>query len=235
MPAHESLFHKQAILCPHCGLEEPATIWDGINARTDPDLKERLLRKRLQSHVCANCGLDFILAEPLVYHDPALRLLVVVIPDAAPEERAPEADAAPRYDDPAVAARMARAACGFEPAPADGYTLRMVPDYNHLIEKIHLADHGRDDRLIEVLKVAIRRNPTPGKPTSGIAEILYAGEQDEEMCFMIRDGEGAWFQLELDAALYSNAARVMGGALGPEGQWAVIDTAYAVDLINRLS
>ncbi len=233
MSVHESLFHKQAILCPHCGLEEQATIWDGVNAQTDPDLKQRLLRKTLQHHVCSNCGLDFILAEPLVYHDPARRLLLILAP--VPATDAPGDAAREHVDDPHIAGRLARAICGFTPTPADGYTLRMVSDYNHLIEKIHLADHARDDRLIEVLKVAVRRNPMPGAPAAAIADMLYAGEQDDVLRFMVRDEKGNWFQMELDAALYQNAVEVVGAALEGEGQWAVIDAAYAVALINRLS
>ena len=49
MPTPESLFHKQIILCPRCGSEENATIWDIVNVQSDPDLKDRLLRKALQS------------------------------------------------------------------------------------------------------------------------------------------------------------------------------------------
>jgi ribosomal protein S27AE len=229
MPTPESLFHKQLILCPRCGSEENATLWDIVNAQSDPDLKERLLRKVLQSHECANCGEVFVLAEPMAYHDPDRRLLIAVLPVVAQDDRR---DKAPLPPDPLVAGRMALAALGHELDVAEGYTLRLVTDYNHLIEKIHLADHGRSDRVIEVLKVAVRRNPSPGAPVSGIEEMLYLTERDGVLLFMIRDGEGAWLQMELDAAIYDNVEHVMGETLRDDGEWAVIDTAYAVEVIN---
>ncbi len=230
MPTPESLFHKQIILCPRCGSEENATLWDIVNAQSDPDLKDRLLRKTLQSHECANCGADFVFAEPMAYHDPDRKLLIAVLPVATPED---DREEPPQPPDPLVAGRMALAALGHEPDLAEGYTLRLVTDYNHLIEKIHLADHGRSDRVIEVLKVAVRRNPSPGAPASGIEEMLYLTERDGVMLFMIRDGEGAWIQMELDDAIYDNVEHVMGDALRDDGQWAVVDTAYAVEAINR--
>ena len=229
MPIPESLFHKQIILCPRCGSEENATLWDIVNVQSDPDLKQRLLRKTLQSHECANCGAAFVLAEPMAYHDPDRKLLVAVLPVVEPDPDRQEDIPPP---DPLVAGRMALAALGHEPDPEEGYTLRLVIDYNHLIEKIHLADHGRSDRVIEVLKVAISRTPSPDAPASGIEEMPYLTERDGGLFFMIRDGEGAWLQMELDDALYDNVERVMGEALRDDGEWAVVDTAYAVEAIN---
>jgi len=228
MSDRESLFHKSLILCPRCGSEENATIWDGVNAVTDPDLKDRLLRKTLQNHVCANCGLDFAMAEPMVYHDPGLRLMIVVRPEA-------DGEAPVQIADPDALGRAAAAVCGISPAPGDGWTLRLVGDYNHLIEKIHLADHARSDRLMEVVKVAVRRQAGPDDPVADAVEMLYLTEAGSSLAFLLRDSQGAWFRMELDAGVYDNTERLLGAALRDDGRWAVVDTAYAVDAINRMA
>ena len=233
MNTQESLFHKALILCPKCGSEEPATIWDCVNARTDPDLKDRLLRKILQSHACANCGLEFAMAEPLVYHDPDRRLMIVVLPKVDPDQV--EAPAAELAADSARLDRIAETVCGKTPAPQDGYRLRLVNEYNEMIEKIHIDDNDHNDRIMEVVKVAVRKNTETPAPPAGIAALFYLSEKDGEMTFLVRDGDGAWYGMNLPDSVYANTENLLGEALTDDGKWAVIDTAYAVEQINRFS
>ena len=225
MPVQESLFHKALIVCPQCSSEEDATIWDCINASSDPDLKDRLLRKTLQNHVCSNCGLDFAMAEPLVYYDPKQLLLIAVLPGSG--ER-PDIDFS-RLD------RLAEAACGFVPTASDGYSLRLVDDYNQMIEKIHLSDHGRNDRLMEIVKIAVRKNPVASAPPSGIDALFYLSEEQGDLSFLARGKDGAWYQMILPDDIYNNTERLLGETLRDDGKWVTVDAAYAVEAINRLS
>ena len=226
MTIQESLFHKAMILCPKCGSEEPATIWDCVNAQTDPDLKDRLLRKVLQSHTCANCGLEFAMAEPLVYHDPDRRLMIIVLPHADP---------ARLEVDPDRLNRIAEGVCGTVPTPQDGYQLRLVGEYNEMIEKIHINDNNLSDRVMEVVKVAVRKNSETPAPPAGIAALFYLSEQEGEMTFLVRDGDGAWYGMNLPGSVYANTENLLGETLRDDGNWAVVDTAYAVGQINRFS
>ena len=77
----ESQFYHEDITCPVCLYEEPATKWTVINAATDPDLKDRLLRKQIHQQICSNCGNLYLIVQPLLYLDPAAQLIIYCHPD----------------------------------------------------------------------------------------------------------------------------------------------------------
>ena len=153
-----SQFHRAWVQCPRCLNDIDAVIWDVVDAAADPDLKERLLQKKIQQQDCLNCGHAFILAEPLLYREDQHQLLVFYTPGidepasagpTAPEAVAgsPEAvvgthDAVVGTPDAAAASTFAAAAAPVLPVPdpgaLPGWRLRRVGDYNSLIETIHI-------------------------------------------------------------------------------------------------
>ncbi|MEZ4518307.1 MAG: CpXC domain-containing protein [Chloroflexota bacterium] len=68
------------ITCPNCGTPYTADIYQVIDARRQPQLKEMLLSGQLNYAVCPNCGAGGRIATPLLYHDPDHDLFMVHVP-----------------------------------------------------------------------------------------------------------------------------------------------------------
>ncbi len=204
-----SRFHRSLVTCPRCSNDIDGVIWDMIDAGSDPDLKDKLFRKQIQEQECQNCGETFVLAEPLIYREDQHQLLVFYWPAERGE------DAPLPY-----------------PEHFPGMRLRRVRQYNELIELVHIADHHFDDRLMAVVKVAIRSrgllDPVP-------EEIHFLTADDRTMRFLVRSADGEWFTVDFPTDLYRNTESLFSDDLEPDEGWQTIDETSAVARINRLS
>lgn len=231
----QSHFHRATISCPRCLNEIDAVIWDVIDAGTDPDLKDRLLQKRIQQQVCLNCGNEFILAEPLLYREDRCQLLVFYTPASA----SPAALAAAKAGGAAfptdasqseAAAQAAGTLAATDPSGIPGWHLRLVTDYNSLIETIHIYDHFCDDRLMAVVKVAIAaQGCLDPEPTA----LHFLTADDTALRFMARTADGDWFSVDYPPDIYTNTEVMFKDALPPEQGWLTVDTAFGAGLIRE--
>jgi len=222
----ETTFHQVLAQCPVCLNEDTLTIWDMIDASTDPDLKEKLLRKTLQSLDCRNCGNATLIASPLTYLDPDQGLLIECRPDLDPAEL--ENRLGQLRQDPELAGELAGDSC-----------LRLVASMNDLIEKIHAREQQLDDRVLEIVKLAVLRH---GSGETAIAELRFVRAGADELHFVLRNDEG-WFQYALPAQAYDNAAqlldRLIDTGLLPEldndPSFMLVDQAFAARCLEILT
>lgn len=206
-------FHQRLVQCPVCLNEETITIWDVIQASEDPDLRERLLRKSLQTFECRICGTGTPLAEPMLYEDPTHRLRIESRPDlttpAALRERLAELQNWPEQP---------------------GWQQRLTASTNDLIEKIHLREPGLDDRAMALVKLAVINNPSEGE---AVHELYFVALTGEELVFMAGMASGEWYQLYLPLAAYRNAVEILGDQLQATADgWQLIDRAYAQAVLD---
>jgi len=68
------------VSCPACGTAYIVPVQNVIDVGRSPRLKTMLLQGRLNVGTCPRCGTGSLLAMPMVYHDPAKELLLVLIP-----------------------------------------------------------------------------------------------------------------------------------------------------------
>ncbi len=232
----ESSFEKKPAECPVCLNEESFTFWNIINGDSDPDLKDRLLRKQIHRQVCSNCGHTFILQHPLLYLEPSRRLMIYCHAGL-----------------PAADIRSRQAAL---PAPA-GWTLRLAEDYNQLIEKIHLSDHHCDDRIMELVKLAVLRQQAANAMNDGAGRedeaedrpepdmeddvrpfktLYFLTADDHLLRFMALDQDEQWLSFDLDSTAYLNTERLLDGRLEDgAAKWQVIGSDYAAEWLRRLA
>ncbi|NLC83481.1 MAG: hypothetical protein GX749_00180 [Ruminococcaceae bacterium] len=213
-----SRFHRSLIQCPKCLNDIDAVIWDVIDADSDPDLKERLLLKKIQQQVCLNCGNDFVLAEPLLYCDPQHKLLIAYIPEAV------------LGNNPTGSAETADPLTVLDPALLPDWHCRRFSDYNKLIETIHVYDHFCDDRLMEIVKVAIQ---TQGCLEPPAVDIHFLTADDAMMRFLAQADSGEWFTVDYPSEIYINTETMFQEKLPPETGWLSPDTTFAADLIRQ--
>ncbi len=210
----ESIFKQIDLQCPVCLNEQPCTIWEVIEAETDPDLKDKLLKKELVSQVCSNCGHLWIPAIPLLYRDASHKLLVYCHTGLSETDVQLALDKLPGVD---------------------GWMMRLVPEYNTLNEKIHIVDHNCDDRLIELIKQAVRRQGEDQNDAK-IDQVYFLTANDEAFRFLALDQNGQWFSLDLEAGVYLNAEAITQGRLDSDrGRWMIVDDAYGKNLLKQLA
>ena len=122
-----------SVPCPVCGAEQDVALVQSINARTNPELKQRLLAGELNVLACT-CGARTHLAATLLYHDPDHDYFCQACPGGE--------------------AAMAQGEAAFKTIGNTG-TRRLVPTQNALVEKVKLLDANLDDRIVEILKVLL--------------------------------------------------------------------------------
>ena len=123
--------------CPRCGAAFEVEAVAAINTERDPELKERLLNGELFIRECPHCGARTLAKFPLLYHDPAEKLMIWLSDGSADTE-----------------ARMQAAVTGND---FEGYTGRIVDTPGALIEKVKIFDAGLDDISLEMAKFVTRQ------------------------------------------------------------------------------
>ena len=108
--------------------------WPSINVAQDPDLKARVRDGSLFVWECPHCGTRNLAKYQTLYHDPAQRLMVWLLPDG--------------QEPPAAVAEAVK--------ELDGYTLRRVRDVGALVEKVLIHDSGLEDTILEMCKHVTR-------------------------------------------------------------------------------
>ena len=68
------------VKCPQCGQSFVTEITTIIDVSEQPELKDTLLRGRLNFAECPQCGTGGTLSTPIIYHDPEKELLITWVP-----------------------------------------------------------------------------------------------------------------------------------------------------------
>ena len=125
------------IICNKCGKAFEVEAVASINTEREPELKERLLNGSLFLRECPQCGAKNLVRFPLLYHDPAEKVMIWLSDGSADTE-----------------ARMQAAVSGEDFA---GYTGRIVDTPGQMIEKVKIFDAGLDDIALEMAKFITRQ------------------------------------------------------------------------------
>lgn len=125
------------IACPKCGSESEVRVFATVNVTTDRNFREQLLSGELLHFTCPSCGHVASLRYPLLYNDINNKFMVYFIPNVD-RDKVTNEQLEKEYGELA------------------GIQRRLVSDYNDLKEKIHIFESGLDDRVIEVVKAALK-------------------------------------------------------------------------------
>ncbi len=230
-------FHYETIQCPYCLNEEEIAIWDIIDASEDEDLKDKIFLKELQIFECQNCNRKYTLDQAMLYMDPNQKLMIYY----APKFYEAVQDTETRESDGSLKESIT------EHMPLDfgldvsNHTLRIVTDYNELIEKLHIFDFELDDRVIEVLKIAVSLNPPvttdeDGEEQSHKIDLIYfVGIEDGKHIYQTyTESDETWRQIVLEPNVYESAASLVQGDLVPESNWDIVDNTSAKIFLNNM-
>ena len=197
------------VTCSRCGESHDVPSCPSINTAQNPDLKARVRDGSLFVWECPHCGARNLLRLETLYHDPAERLMVWLLPGEALPPRA-----------------VSEAVKDLE-----GYTLRLVREAGDLVEKVNIHASGLDDVVVEMCKYVTRMEMADQQKRP---EIL-----DASLKFFRMDGpdHDLVFSFPLDGEMkvvnvgfnvYEDARGILGRnpSVRPAPGFAVVDAAW---------
>lgn len=147
-----SIFRSSTLQCPACGTDVVFEAVHSVNADRRPDLRVAILERSFQRRECPGCGHAFRMAPQFTYLDTGRRQFIAVYP-AEKVEQWPEHE---QHTQDAFAKAFGPGS-GVESLGAS-LQARCVFGWGALNEKLIVAEAGIDDRLLELLKIAVMRN-----------------------------------------------------------------------------
>ncbi len=134
------------VICPACNQPGFHAAWPWIISTRDTEATQRLLEGKLFKYQCPVCGESTTFAYDCLYHDVNHRALILYSSGIFSEEQL--------LDSLEKNADHAQWSSGTQ-TPA--YQCRIVFNPFELYEKARIIECGYDDRVIELMKVAIKR------------------------------------------------------------------------------
>ena len=128
-----SIINEALAPCSKCGQQHKVTVYRSINTSENPELKDKVKDGSLFLWECPHCGQVNLAKYETLYHDPAAKLMVWLIPSGEVSETQMQA------------ITMHTKAMG-------DYTLRRVNDMGSLMEKVLASDAGLNDVVLEMCK-----------------------------------------------------------------------------------
>ncbi len=160
-----------SIRCPRCSVQVDAELYESLDVREDPSLRDALLGNRINQVTCPECSFVFRVDKDLVYHDPGRRLLICC------------AAAGNAEDNATLGALLA-----LLPEDLREQGFHLVSNRTELIERIFLAEAGLDARIIEYIKYTIySRNRERLDPAAKALLFNAQDSTDEHLCFVVQD------------------------------------------------
>lgn len=188
--------------CRHTGEIEA---FSSINVAERPSLKEKVKDGSLFVWECPQCGARNLAVYQTVYHDPAGKLMIWLLPGDTPIDSRLE---------------------GISP---EGYTLRRVSDVGSLVEKVNIFDAGLDDFVMEMCKHVTRMELSEKQgPAVLEAPLKFYRLQgaDHEIVFSFPFG-GNMHEVSVGFNVYEDCAAILqrNPGIRPPSGFASVDSA----------
>ena len=183
-----SIINEALAPCTKCGQQQKVTVYRSINISENPEVKDKVKDGSLFLWECPHCGQVNLARYETLYHDPAAKLMVWLMPAGEISETQMQA------------ITMHTKAMG-------GYTLRRVNDMGSLMEKVLINDAGLDDVVVEMVKYVTKLEM--------VQKIVDQDKKDEFLAgkfhFYRAEGEG---DEKLLTFMYPQDGQMMGVNVG---------------------
>lgn len=198
------------IICPQCGESQKYRLYASINAKENPEFKQKILEETLFDWRCKRCNYFAAMAYPFIYTDPEAGYIISTAPMGTNGNV-----------QPTEAVR--------------DFIKRGVKNLAELKEKILIFDAGFDDVAVELVKNALCEII---KNTYGVSRVhayfSRINEKDNEMEFAIflpRKTEPVYHSTKLD--VYKQSQEVLRALdfVDPEG-FIRVDAKLAKKIIE---
>lgn len=125
------------IKCPHCGTEGEFDLHETINAKENPQLREKIIGGELFNWECPKCGHKVVMPYGTIYHDPAHRFMIIFQAEFEKKNYGHISDIINSTD------------------VVEGYVYRRTNDVLSFKEKLLILENGLNDLAVERLKYGL--------------------------------------------------------------------------------
>lgn len=213
-----SIINEALAPCSKCGQQHKVIIYKSINTADNPELKAKVADGSLFLWECPHCGQMNLARYETLYHDPAGKLMVWLIPAGEISEAQMQA------------ITMHTKAMG-------GYTLRRVNDMGTLMEKVLVAEAGLDDIVLEmckyVTKLEMLQKSVPAEQKDELMASTFhfyrcEGEGDERILTFMYALDGQMLGVNIGWNVYQDCAGILerNPQIRPEEGFAKIDAEW---------
>lgn len=213
-----SIINEALAPCSKCGQQHKVIIYKSINTADNPELKAKVADGSLFLWECPHCGQMNLARYETLYHDPAGKLMVWLIPAGEISEAQMQA------------ITMHTKAMG-------GYTLRRVNDMGTLMEKVLVAEAGLDDIVLEmckyVTKLEMLQKSVPAEQKDEFMASTFhfyrcEGEGDERILTFMYALDGQMLGVNVGWNVYQDCAGILerNPQIRPEEGFAKIDAEW---------
>lgn len=213
-----SIISEALAPCSKCGQQHKVTVYKSINISDNPELKAKVADGSLFLWECPHCGQMNLARYETLYHDPAGKLMVWLIPAGEISESQMQA------------ITMHTKAMG-------GYTLRRVNDMGTLMEKVLVAESGLDDIVLEmckyVTKLEMLQKSVPAEQKDEFMASTFhfyrcEGEGDERIITFMYALDGQMLGVNIGWNVYQDCAGILerNPQIRPEEGFAKIDAEW---------
>lgn len=167
------------ISCPSCGTPQNVELYEAVNVRTDPQLKDALMHNQLNRVDCVDCDLSFRVDLPLLYNDPERGILIHWFPETTESGRE---ELLEEFE------QSLEKLHEVFPPDVEVPSVRLVMSRVELVELIYLIEAGMNQRVVEYVKYSIyTRNMEKIHPQRFRLLLNVLDSTDEELCFVTQD------------------------------------------------
>lgn len=166
------------LACRSCKGTFTVDLYESVNIQTDPELKDQLMLNQLNAVECPHCHVKFRVDKPLLYSDPARRLLIYWLPVQDDEFEDGEEQFRSWMQD--MGAML--------PDDLRSPEVHLVFSRTELIERLFMNEAGLNERIIEYIKYGIyTKNGQRLQPDRKALLFNAQDSTDEHLCFVIQD------------------------------------------------
>lgn len=126
-------------ICPHCGHKQNMVVWAVTNGDTNTVTKNKIINGTFFNQTCKECGESFTVLYPTLYEDDTSHSMIYYAHTQMQESVA-------------IQTVLQRRELVNE---ENDYAIRVTNTPDKFREKVNIANCGLDDRLIEIMKIAL--------------------------------------------------------------------------------
>lgn len=216
-----SIINKETIKCPACGEMSDLTVWQSITVSSSPDIKEDLLKGKINMFTCPSCGQKALFPAPILYTDTEKKLVISFSPQSTKEERMRI------FEEIKKSSKNSGELKNYP-----DYNLRFVTTYNELLEKILIFDGGFNDKPIEVIKLLVLAQDSEKMAQRNC---IFGKSDENEIEFLVQDiKENQIYTSRVPIATYETIKTQLkqSGVKFKSFDWEMVDADYAAKLLR---
>lgn len=213
-----SIINEGLAPCSKCGQQHKVRVYRSINISENPELKSKVADGSLFLWECPHCGQVNLARYETLYHDPARKLMVWLIPEGEISETQMQA------------ITMHTKAMG-------GYTLRRVNDMGSLMEKVLINEAGLNDAVLEMCKYVtkmemLQKSIGPEQKEEFLAASFHfyrsEGEEDQRVLTFMYALDGQMSGVNIGWNVYEDCSGILerNPQIRPEEGFVRIDSVW---------